>query len=334
MKRLAGIKRGNSPGLALAVSLVVLVVAASLSINQLSGELLQKQTAWPSPNNPERLMLYAFPAAIGSHSYGCAAVSEGQTVAVFHSSRPGGYGAADIWVSRWENNRWTEPENAGPGVNTQEHEVDPSLSPDGSTMFFSRSAFGGATAVSKLPPGADKQTDLYVSHFRDLRWTKAERIPEPVCLREAAEYRATLSHDGNRLYFGSDRAGGYGGFDLYVSDRTTTGGWGEPENLGPLVNTAGKEVDAAIAPHENTLVLAFQSEKDSSQKLYISRKVNGSWSKPLDMGPRFNTASGDGCPWLGYDGYTLFVNSGWNAILADHPAAAAGIWVFEYSRGF
>ena len=216
-------------------------------------------------------MLFRRPS--GEHGYACAAVSERQTVAVFHSSRPGGYGAADIWFSRWENDRWTEPQNAGPGVNTQEHEVDPSLSPDGSTMFFSRSVFGGATAVSKLPPGADKQTDLYVSHFRDWRWTKAERIPEPVCLREAAEYRAMLSHDGNRLYFGSDRAGGYGGFDLYVSHRTTTGGWGEPENLGPLVNTAGKEVDAAIAPHENTLVLAFQGEKDSFQKLLLAGRL-------------------------------------------------------------
>jgi WD40-like Beta Propeller Repeat len=334
MKQLAGIKRRNSPGLALAVSLVMLLGAASLSVSQPPGGLLEKPRARPAANSPERLTLQPFPAASGEHSYGCAAVSERQTVAVFHSSRPGGYGEADIWVSRWENNRWTEPENAGSGVNTQEHEIDPSLSPDGSMMFLSRSVFGGATAVSKLPPGADKQTDLYVSHFRDGRWTKAERIPEPVCLREAAEYRAVLARDGNRLYFGSDRAGGYGGFDLYVSHRTTTGGWGEPENLGPLVNTAGKEVDAAIAPHENTLVLAFQDEKDSFQKLYISRKINGSWSKPLDMGPRFNTGTGDGCPWLGYDGFTLVVNSRWNAILDDHRAAAAGLWVFEYSRGF
>ena len=65
MKKLAGIKRRNSPGLTFALSLVVLLVAASLSINQLAGGLLQKQTAWPSPNSPERLTLYAFPAAIG-----------------------------------------------------------------------------------------------------------------------------------------------------------------------------------------------------------------------------------------------------------------------------
>jgi WD40-like Beta Propeller Repeat len=332
MSKLAGI-RTNNAGLALVVSLGVLLVPASLSINQPPGGILQTLRGGSATHRPERLTLYAFPAAAGEHGYACAAVSERQTVAVFHSSRAGGYGASDIWFSRWENDRWTEPQNTGPGVNTREHEVDASLSPDGSTMFFSRSAFGGATAVSKLPPGADKQTDLYVSHFRNGYWTKAERLPEPVCLREAAEYRAVLSRDGNELYFGSDRAGGYGGFDLYVSHRTT-GGWGEPENLGPLVNTAGKEVDAAIAPHENTLVLAFQGEKDAFQKLLVSRKINGHWSKPVDMGPRFNTGTGDGCPWLGYDGSTLFVNSRWNTVLADHPTAAGGIWVFEYSRGF
>jgi hypothetical protein len=186
---------------------------------------------------------------------------------------------------------------------------------------------GVDTLAARARGAEDVHPKLVVAHHERRR---EGRIDSPGGFITALAY----SHDGNRLYFGSDRAGGYGGFDLYVSHRMTTGGWGEPENLGPLLNTAGKEVDAAIAPHESTLVLAFQGEKDSSQKLYISRKINGSWSKPLDMGPRFNTASGDGCPWLGYDGYTLFVNSRWNAILADHPAAAAGIWVFEYSRGF
>jgi hypothetical protein len=325
-------KRRNSPGLA-TESLLALLFTAGLAVNLPPGGL-GNLGAWPAESGAEKLTLYAFPPTAGEVGYGCAAVSEHRTVAVFHGSRPGGYGELDIWVSRWENSRWTEPENAGPGVNTPGYEIDPSLSPDGSMILFTRSAFGGATAVSKLPPDADKRTDLYISHFRDGRWSEAERIPEPVCLREAAEYRAVLSHDGNRLYFGSDRAGGYGGFDLYVSERTPGGAWGEPQNLGPLVNTAGKEVDAAIAPHENTLVLALQSEKDPFQKLYLSRKINGSWSRLVDMGPSFNTGTGDGCPWLGYDGSTLFLNSRRNSILPDNPTTAPGIWVFEYSTGF
>ena len=319
--------------------LIATGVALLLGVNSRTGvphpsAHIMHLSAQELPHELEKLTLYRFPATANTeHSYSCISLNERRDVAVFSSSRSGGYGGGDIWISRRENGRWSDPESAGEGVNTEQHEYDPSVSPDGSRMFFTRSAIGGATAIARLGQVSDKRTDLYVSYYRNQQWSRAEMIPAPVNLPEAAEYRAVLSQDEKRLYFGSDRAGGYGGFDLYVS-QLVDGRWGQPKNLGPLVNTAGKEVDAAVAPHENTLILALQRENDAHQKLYISRYVNGAWSRPVEMGPRFNTLAGDGCPWLGYDGHTLYVNSRWDQILTAQPAARASIWTFEYSKGF
>src|SRR5262245_53696984 len=60
---------------------------------------------------------------------------------------------------------------------------------------------------------------------------------------------ATLSKDGKTLYFGSNRPGGMGGFDLYVSHRQTVNDlWGAPVNLGPTVNTPSLEAVPVFSP--------------------------------------------------------------------------------------
>ncbi|MEL6124552.1 MAG: SPOR domain-containing protein, partial [Bacteroidota bacterium] len=100
-----------------------------------------------------------------------------------------------------------------------------------------------------------------------------------------------LSFDGNALYFSSNRPGGLGGFDIYVS-YLKDGNWSTPENLGPSINTAGND----ITPHFDGETLYFASDHHfglGGYDLFTSRIVEGEWSDPKNMGKGVNSPADD-----------------------------------------
>jgi hypothetical protein len=142
-----------------------------------------------------------------------------------------------------------------------------------------------------------------------------------------------MTRDGKRLYFSSNRPGGVGPFDIYYSDRTLDG-WGTPVSLGPKINATGNAGDVAVARDGHTLI--FQDKRSDTlgqADLYISRFENDSWSEPVNLGPRFNTPGNDSCPWLGYDGKTLYLNSDWDKLLSPSRGQSR-IWQLIYEPGF
>src|SRR5690606_26497596 len=76
-----------------------------------------------------------------------------------------GYGSCDLYVSYRTGDEWSEPENLGPNINSASWESQPSLSPDGRTLYF----------VSDRPTGYGKR-DIWVSYFENGNWTKAENL--------------------------------------------------------------------------------------------------------------------------------------------------------------
>ncbi|MCK5691989.1 MAG: PD40 domain-containing protein, partial [Bacteroidales bacterium] len=75
-------------------------------------------------------------------------------------------------------------------------------------------------------------SDIFVSHLNGKRWSEAEALGYQINGR-TSENHASISRDGQSLYFTSDVRGGYGSFDIYVSHFTEKGEWGDPVNLGP-----------------------------------------------------------------------------------------------------
>ena len=252
----------------------------------------------------------------------CVSLPEDGKLIAFQSSRAGGHGKQDIWLSRWENDRWSTPYNAGPGINTADNDVDAKLSPDGSSMVIIRSA------------DFQKASRIYISHLRDGEWSKAEWIGSRASPPDTVEFGAVMSRDGKTLYFASNREGGHGGMDLYSSERIGDQ-WSEPVNLGTAVNTKENEVDAALSRDGNAII--FPSKRaDSiaeSTDLYATRKENGDWSPPESLGPRVNTPGTDTCPWLGYDGHTLYLNSDWDGLVPGEKGPLL-VWKIQYSKGF
>mgnify|MGYP001170526364 CR=1 FL=1 len=261
------------------------------------------------------------PVDPGDRPY-CVSLPEDGRLIAFQSARAGGYGQLDIWLARFENGRWSEPYNAGSGINTDIHEADAKFTPDGTTMVILRSA------------NLRKATQIYISRLRDGKWTKAEPIGPPVSTPDTIEYGALLSRDGKRMYFASNREGGYGGMDLYFSDRTGDQ-WSQPVNLGPVINTRENEADLALSRDGKTIIFPSKREDSiaGSTDLYVSHSENGVWSPVENLGPRVNTPGTDTCPWLGYDGHTLYLNTDWDGLVQGEKGSML-VWKIHYSKGF
>ncbi|HUY36929.1 MAG TPA: hypothetical protein VMV69_29690 [Pirellulales bacterium] len=155
--------------------------------------------------------------------------------------------------------------------------------------------------------------DLYRARWLDGRWEEA--VPLVELNTPSDEVGVSVASDGKELYLASDRPGGEGGFDLYVSRRTQSG-WGLPRNLGKAVNTAADERDVTPAP--DGLRLFFASDRATSptkSDLYVLRRppAGGPWSAAVAL-PGVNLAgSNERGPLVSPDGAFLYFSS-------DRPA--------------
>jgi beta-lactamase regulating signal transducer with metallopeptidase domain len=122
-----------------------------------------------------------------------------------------------------------------------------------------------------------------------------------------------FSYDGLNMYFVSDGAGGYGGWDLWVLRRASKDdGWGPPENLGPAINTPKGEGGATISA--DGLVLCFESDRPGGYgkyDIYMATRatMDAPWGQPVNMGPTINSSALEGNPWILPDGLELYFSS-------------------------
>jgi len=120
-----------------------------------------------------------------------------------------------------------------------------------------------------------------------------------------------LSPDKKDLYFASRRFGGYGGSDIYVSHMQTDGKWGEPENLGPGINTTEDEQCPFIHADNQTLYFtsSFWPGYGDDDIFYVRKEADGKWSKPVNLGFPINTISQEGTLFVAADGKTAYYAS-------------------------
>lgn len=184
---------------------------------------------------------------------GAQAVSaDGRTIIFTGCHRPEGYGSCDLYASfLMPDGSWSPPQNLGPAINTAQWESQPSLSPDGRTLYFVR----GKT-------GRDESTDIYYSTLdENRRWTEASPIPGAVNTpgREATPF---IYFDNQTLFFASDGHPGFGDMDFFYSKRDSNGAWSEPVNLGYPINTSAEEFSLIISPDGYTAYFASDSRPD------------------------------------------------------------------------
>ena len=136
-------------------------------------------------------------------------------------------------------------------INTKYHEGTVSFSPDGNTMYFSRESF--YEKVYERDPSTKYKISvlhLYKSINQEGQWSEAE--PLSVNGDNYSVKNPSVSADGSTLYFASDKADGYGKFDIYSAAIDENGSVGEATNLGQKLNTEGQEMFPFIST-SNTL---------------------------------------------------------------------------------
>ena len=185
-----------------------------------------------------------------------------------------------IHLSRREGGLWTEPEVLNPQVGSDGDLYPTALSFDGKELFM----------VNRT----EDNYDIYVSILGETFWSKARPLNTNINTG-THETHASVSADGNTLYFASARRGGLGGLDIYTSKRLSNGEWGEAVNLGPIINT---EVDEDTPfPTDDGKRLYFSSQGHFNMGgfdiFYSTISNEGELTDPINTGYPVNTTSND-----------------------------------------
>lgn len=140
-------------------------------------------------------------------------------------------------------------------INSRYHEGPSTFSPDGSTLWFTRS-FMEKNRVQKNDQDVN-HLGIYTTRLVKGKWKNIQ--PFPYNDRNYSTGHPTLSADGKHLFFISDKPGGFGGTDIYTSQKTEEG-WSEPRNLGPEINSPGNEMFPTTSVVEGEEFLYFSSD--------------------------------------------------------------------------
>lgn len=184
-----------------------------------------------------------------------------------------------IWFSKKIRGIWQVPVEITADLNAGEDCISCSLNKDGTELYlYKTDDYDGA---------------IYCSKYVNDAWTPIQKLNRNINTK-FYESHAAISADNNRLYFTSNREGGYGELDIYVSERDDQGEWGPAVNLGPIVNTPFNEDTPFITSNDS--LLYFSSEGHNSMggyDIYISALDSSEWRIPENAGYPLNTTDDD-----------------------------------------
>jgi len=190
-----------------------------------------------------------------------------------------GYYSSDIYLSDVKGGKWLKVKNAGANLNTANDEQVVGLTSDGKTMliYIDHKEFYG---------------DIYFSKNKGKGFDKPEPYGTTINT-PSLETSASITSDGNIILFASDKPGGLGGTDIYMSKKLPNGEWGETFNLGPVINSKYNEEFPHLSEDNNTLY--FSSEGHNSMGGYDLFRanydtINQKWLVPRNMGFPINTS--------------------------------------------
>lgn len=187
----------------------------------------------------------------------------------------------DIYFSNrdLDKNEWTPAIRMPEGINTPDEDATMAISPDGRELLIYRST--------------SPQGDIFQSFNENGKWSTPRKISREVNSRWS-EPSACFSPDGNKLYFSSDRQGGFGGLDIYVAEKLPNGEWGNVKNLGPDVNTPYDEDGPYLLGDAKTMFFSSRGHNTVGGfdvfKTYLRDAANNKWDKPENLGLPLNTA--------------------------------------------
>lgn len=186
----------------------------------------------------------------------------------------------DIFISTKSGQSWQVPKKISSNINQKYNDAAASLSPDGKILFLYYEEGAG---------------DIYISRKEGTDWTTPKPLNRNINTSMFWETSASISADGKKLYFASNRPDGIGELDLYVSELDSKGDWGKAINLGPTINTIENEDAPFIHPDGVTLYFSSDGHPNlGNSDIFVSEFKNAKWQKPENLGWPINTWEYDG----------------------------------------
>lgn len=186
---------------------------------------------------------------------------------------------------------YSEPEKFSKDLNSKFHDAVVTFTKDQNTIYFTRNNYSNGK-VGKSDEGIVKLKVYYGELDSERKVSELNSLP--FNSDEYSVAHPTLSPDGEKLYFTSDMPGGFGGMDLYYSEKGD-GRWGPPMNMGPTINTEGNELFPYY--HAETKRLYFTSDGHIGlgglDLYYMEEKEGGEWGTIENLGYPMNTTSDD-----------------------------------------
>ncbi len=185
----------------------------------------------------------------------------------------------DLVISRKSaSGKWESPTSVSPNINSRFNEGTCSISADGRQLIFTscqgRRGFGNC--------------DLFMSVKTGEEWSIPLNLG-PAINSGAWESQPSLSADGRVLYFVSDRRGGVGSRDIYVSYKSDDGRWSKAMNMGKVINTPYDEISPFIHANDRTLFFASTGRPGfGGYDIFRSEKEDSVWTEPVNFGYPIN----------------------------------------------
>jgi tetratricopeptide (TPR) repeat protein len=185
-----------------------------------------------------------------------------------------------ILISKKRANVWANPININAQMIADGTIVTVGISSDGRNLLLVRNDYD--------------IFNIYTSRLDTVRnvWSPISKLPKEINTRSKENF-ASFSPTGDTIIFSSNKPGGAGGYDLFMSKRTTTG-WSEAVNLGDELNTPFDEIAPTISRDGKRLYFSSKGHDNmGGYDIFVSHFINGKWSKPINLRYPFNTTDDD-----------------------------------------
>lgn len=175
--------------------------------------------------------------------------------------------------------QWETAESLAENINTDGHDAVLSLTPDGKGIFIYKNNQKSAGDI------------FFTEKTGEFTWSDPIKLDRPINT-SYFESSVSITADGKTMYFISERPNGFGLGDVYVSNKISDDKWGNPKNVGKVINTPGDEKFVFIHPKGNVLFFASNGHQTlGSYDIFRCVREGNKWGDPVNLGYPINTVN-------------------------------------------